>query len=99
MGKETAIQIRFPENLWKTLQKRAKKAHRSLNAEVLLCLEEYFDHANLMDYISKKTIEEIESLAAKETDGNFSKMMAILISEAVEEKLSGNVTTGSENAK
>jgi hypothetical protein len=38
-----ALQIRFPVPLYDKLQERAKKSRRSLNAEVLVCLESYLN--------------------------------------------------------
>jgi hypothetical protein len=89
MDIKKALQIRFPANLGENLQKRAKKARRSLNAEVLICLEEYFEFANLMDGISDKLLAKIEDLASEETNGNLSDMMAILLQEAVDERDEG----------
>ena len=36
-----ALQIRFPITLYNQLTERAAKSRRSLNAEVIVCLEEY----------------------------------------------------------
>ena len=38
-----ALQIRFPLNMYQELKKRAKKAHRSLNSEVLLSIDQLFE--------------------------------------------------------
>ena len=36
-----AIQIRFPLEIYEELKKRAKKERRSLNAEVIVSLDDY----------------------------------------------------------
>jgi len=43
MEEETkATQVRFPADLYNRLTEMAKKSHRSLNAEIIFSLEEYF---------------------------------------------------------
>jgi hypothetical protein len=37
-----ALQIRFPLSLYEKIQERAKKERRSINAEVVYCLEKFF---------------------------------------------------------
>jgi hypothetical protein len=37
-----ALQIRFPLPLYKKIQERAKAERRSINAEVIYCLEKFF---------------------------------------------------------
>ena len=37
-----AQQIRFPAALYEKISERAKKEHRSFNAEVVYCLEKFF---------------------------------------------------------
>jgi len=43
MEEETkATQVRFPAHMYNRLMEMAKKSHRSLNAEIIFSLEEYF---------------------------------------------------------
>ena len=44
MEEETkALQIRFPVAMYNKLSENAEKSRRSLNSEVIVCLEKYFD--------------------------------------------------------
>jgi hypothetical protein len=40
--KTKALQVRFPVDMYERLAKGAKKSRRSLNAEIVTCLEELF---------------------------------------------------------
>jgi hypothetical protein len=40
--KQKAFQVRLPLSLYKRLQKRTKESRRSLNSEIIVCLEDFF---------------------------------------------------------
>jgi hypothetical protein len=39
---QKAFQVRLPLSLYKKLQKRIKESRRSLNSEIIVCLEDFF---------------------------------------------------------
>ena len=68
MEEETkATQVRFPASMYNRLTERAKKSRRSLNGEIIFCLEEYF--------------EMIDELAASE--GMFNKKWLVAMEKAL----------------
>ena len=42
MEEQKAFQVRLPLSLYKKLQKRIKESRRSLNSEIIVCLEDFF---------------------------------------------------------
>jgi predicted DNA-binding protein len=46
--KTKALQVRLPEEMYNRLSQQAKKLRRSLNAEIITCLEEHFDWVDKM---------------------------------------------------
>ena len=73
MEEETkATQVRFPASMYNRLTEMAKKSRRSLNAEIIVCLEDFFKKID-----APKT-------SADEPDWN--EMMAFLKVKAAEQK-------------
>lgn len=88
-NKEEGLQkvtYRLPKAICGQLEEAAIRHRRSMNDEVIVTLEDYFDSSNMMSEISDKLLAKIEGYACDETNGDLSKMMAILIHEAVDER-------------
>ena len=55
MEEETkALQVRFPTKMYDRLTEMARKSRRSLNAEIIVCLEEYFERLEALEEGAKK---------------------------------------------
>ena len=68
MEEETkATQVRFPASMYQRLTEGAKKSRRSLNGEIIFCLEEYF-----------QMIDELEA-----SEGRFNTMWAQAMEKAL----------------
>jgi hypothetical protein len=61
-----ALQIRFPIALYNLLSERADKSRRSLNAEVIVSLEEYLTFPAVLAVTSEKLSEIQEKLGVME---------------------------------
>ena len=60
-----ALQVRFPENMYNRLARNAKINRRSLNAEIVFCLEEYFSEEQTMVLRFSTTQEKCDMVIKK----------------------------------
>ena len=53
-----ALQVRFPLDMYERLAKGAKKSRRSLNAEIIFCLEGFFKMTDELAYAKENVSPE-----------------------------------------